>query len=220
MGLSEIQRLCTSLSGEAELVLGHVYGLRQWSIYADALVGHHTGAWLPGRQHTAICAVDRPRNFKQTADYLLALGGREEKRHEVADPDCTCGFYAYTDATSLYENSISAGYMAAVFGIIKAHGYVTQGPRGFRAEKAEIVALTYPHADSQFLHAIGSAGDLIPSNERWVPLTDRSDRYGQRQKLERLRDLHDPDLPLYETLDELLAVADPLLEPLTETKDE
>jgi hypothetical protein len=70
--------------------------------------------------------------------------------HITATPTCTCGYYAYTDAESLYENSYDSNKNSSffgarcVFGIIKASGHITQGTKGFRAEQAEIVALTVP----------------------------------------------------------------------------
>lgn len=60
--------------------------------------------------------------------------------HDVTDPRCTCGFYAYTSPEALYDNS--RGAKGSYFGIIKAWGKVTQGTKGFRAEKAQIVGLT------------------------------------------------------------------------------
>jgi hypothetical protein len=67
--------------------------------------------------------------------------------HDVTDPICTCGFYAYTDAQSLVRNSYStatATEVSSVFGLVKAYGLVTQGTKGFRAQKAQIVAATHP----------------------------------------------------------------------------
>jgi hypothetical protein len=62
--------------------------------------------------------------------------------HDVTDPRCTCGFYAYTNPEALYENSKRRA--DSYFGIVKAWGKVTQGTKGFRAEKAQIVGLTVP----------------------------------------------------------------------------
>lgn len=62
--------------------------------------------------------------------------------HAIAHPTCTCGFYAYTDRASIYQNSHSSPM--AMFGLVRLYGHVTQGTRGLRAERAETVALTMP----------------------------------------------------------------------------
>jgi hypothetical protein len=75
--------------------------------------------------------------------YGLSLGRRE---HNVTHPRCTCGFYAYTDWTSLKNNSnVHAEGNNYVYGLIRGHGHATIGTNGFRVERAEIVALTWPH---------------------------------------------------------------------------
>jgi hypothetical protein len=59
--------------------------------------------------------------------------------HEVPDENCTCGFYAYSSR----ENDGHTGAQN-VGGIIKGYGRTLIGPKGFRCEKAEIVALIDP----------------------------------------------------------------------------
>lgn len=62
------------------------------------------------------------------------------KWHHVAVQDCMCGFYAYRYPW------YGPGYMGAdkAFAVIEAYGHVSIGSRGFRAEKARIVALCAP----------------------------------------------------------------------------
>ena len=66
----------------------------------------------------------------------------EPVEHQVASLDCTCGFYAYTDRESNPYHAMHEG----VLGIVRGSGVATVGRRGFRAERAEIVALVDPGA--------------------------------------------------------------------------
>jgi hypothetical protein len=90
--------------------------------------------------------------FKISIDYPYQM---THERSDQLVPDCTCGFYAYTDPVSLREhsmrnssaefNSMVARYAySTVFGVIKGYGTTVIGTKGFRASRAEIVALTMP----------------------------------------------------------------------------
>jgi len=83
----------------------------------------------------------------------------------VAQPSCTCGYYAYNNTDSLLSNSYTSD--TSVFGLIRGYGKVTIVPKGFRAEKADIVALTHPHAFRRY-----SVGRDKPIHE-WIE-TSRS----------------------------------------------
>lgn len=65
--------------------------------------------------------------------------GPDEAPHQVASLGCACGFYAYTDneANPHHEDG-------NVLAVVEASGVATVGTRGFRAEKAEIVAFVAP----------------------------------------------------------------------------
>jgi hypothetical protein len=92
--------------------------------------------------------------------------------HDVTDPNCTCGIYAYTDPKSLLRNS--RRFSLSVFGLVKAYGLVTQGTHGFRAQKAEIIALTTPQQSRLDWHQIPvDDPDVLgfrPSVPRNIPL--------------------------------------------------
>lgn len=77
--------------------------------------------------------------------------------HTLASLNCQCGFYAYFDGGNDYlRDDFSAMSYAGMFltrtedkaarvgAIVNAWGKATVGSRGFRAEKAEIVALIVP----------------------------------------------------------------------------
>jgi hypothetical protein len=123
--------------------------------------------------------------------------------HEATLPSCQCGFYAYTDQQSLVENSGLDGTL--VFGLVRAFGKVTQGTKGFRAEKAQVIALTRPQ--------------VVPPSRR-TPFHRKTDR-----TIDLWETLHNPmsdfafdqivpeDLQTYETLGELIAASEPFLDP-------
>ena len=96
----------------------------------------YDGTWFPSP----------PIRSHPTIDHDLWEATLEAERadHNIGHPACTCGFYAYTDWGSLHQNSLTS-FEDYVFGLVRGYGHVTVGTKGFRAEKAEIVALTHPH---------------------------------------------------------------------------
>ena len=68
----------------------------------------------------------------------------EDAKHRAADLHCTCGFYAYFDdgPNTYFEPGVD------VLGIVEGYGQVTVGSRGFKAERAKIVALIIPAEDA------------------------------------------------------------------------
>jgi hypothetical protein len=61
-------------------------------------------------------------------------------KHRVGQKDCTCGYYAYFDGQNDYHDKSDA----RLAGLIEGYGNVTIGERGFRAQKAKLVALIIP----------------------------------------------------------------------------
>lgn len=106
------------------------------------------------------------------------------EKHDIGDPICTCGFYAYTNETSLQANSIT-GADNIYFGIVRSWGHVTEGTKGFRAEYSEIVGLT---------------GRMIGQyNKWWTSPNPRA------EVLEEERGLIPTTLPRYKNLEEMFA---------------
>jgi hypothetical protein len=62
-------------------------------------------------------------------------------KHRVAQLNCGCGYWAYFDKGSNPHHADRQ-----IIGIVEGHGNVTVGSRGFRAERAKIVALVDPKA--------------------------------------------------------------------------
>ena len=67
----------------------------------------------------------------------------KDGRHAAPSEDCHCGFYAYTDVEHDEIDSYNENDNF-VLGVIKGTGRTLIGTRGFRCEKAEIVALRDP----------------------------------------------------------------------------
>lgn len=67
------------------------------------------------------------------------------------EPDCGCGFYGYQEGSNdYYSPGMGSTSKGAIGGVFRGYGKVVLGTRGFRAEKAEILAL---YVDSEMLTA-------------------------------------------------------------------
>lgn len=117
--------MATQFEGRS-LVAGSVSGVRSWRIRKD---GTLTGVvyqepWGP-RLNTAHCMI------------YTNVPGVEHRR---AQAECTCGFYAYFHA----KHNSYGRYAQTVNGIIEGVGLASVGNKGFRIEKARVVALVKP----------------------------------------------------------------------------
>lgn len=61
--------------------------------------------------------------------------------HDVTDPRCTCGIYAYHDLASV-ERPWGNPNVIPIIGLIRGSGFATVGDKGFRVQRAEVVALS------------------------------------------------------------------------------
>lgn len=69
---------------------------------------------------------------------------RWKDRDHGVTVDCACGFYAITDHHNEYMKSFYGVTVPRIEGIVEGYGTVVVGSKGFRAEKAKIVALVIP----------------------------------------------------------------------------
>lgn len=108
---------------------GRIRGLRSFKVLPRD--GSHilAGCVCPVQWHAE---GNEAEHWATTIWDLYPPGGG---KHKVAGKDCHCGFYAHTDGKDDYRV-----YQNTVTGIIEGWGRVTIGSRGFRAEKARIVA--------------------------------------------------------------------------------
>lgn len=99
-------------------MVGVVTGIRRFTIYEDAdlLSPYAAKAWQCGwNKAECLCTA-----------------------HAAPNANCSCGFYAY------YGADQTESHVGNVTGIIEASGRVIVGSKGFKAEKARVVALIEP----------------------------------------------------------------------------
>jgi hypothetical protein len=65
--------------------------------------------------------------------------------HRAGHPGCTCGVYAYHSVKHMQYGYPRGHTVASTVGLIRAHGHVTIGTKGLRAERADLIALAVPH---------------------------------------------------------------------------
>lgn|SRR5882757_401768 len=109
--------------GSDNLIIDSVLGYRQWSWKSNELYSMHQTDWSKGNQR-AVC-------------HRGNLNEDIEPDHEAPDPDCSCGIYAHYLPLESYH-----AWSDRVFGVIEASGRILMGTKGYRAEKAKIVALS------------------------------------------------------------------------------
>lgn len=99
----------------------------------------------------AAAAKDKDFEFKLGFEVDFDFPVRHDYQTAL-NPECTCGFYAYTYTDSLINQSIPisdhtlrwAQSNGSVFGIVKGYGHTIIGSKGFRASKVQIMHLTMP----------------------------------------------------------------------------
>ncbi len=146
---------------DGELAIGSVFGIRQWARDEQGrLKGVHSLTWEDG-ENIAICesakhtppyslSPARAAQLKIKRDDLKRLWEQDKDDEaykawqkldaELNDPgfrDCGCGFWAYWDFN---PHEFHLGEKPVV-GVIEGYGKTIIGKRGFRCEKARIVAL-------------------------------------------------------------------------------
>jgi hypothetical protein len=136
-----------------DLAIGEVYGLRMWRMdqYGRLRARNWGNAepWRPG-VNVAKCVSkasdDAYSWFLRAAGFSPSGSSQPQSApkppHETPSENCQCGFYAYTD--DRHAETLSYKDSHVVLGIIKGTGRTLIGTKGFRCEKAEIVALRDP----------------------------------------------------------------------------
>lgn len=129
-----------------ELALGSVTGIRSWNVdKLGRLVGAASHIWSPGEQ-SAECSSPMMLQYVGLFGSSASVPGylrREEEARQKALKDhrldgCTCGFYAFYDGSTSYHKE---GW---VDGVISGYGKTVIGTKGFRCEKAKLIALAVP----------------------------------------------------------------------------
>ena len=139
------QELTGQDKAEIPFAVGSVTGLRQWTLtspdlakdphradrhWPAALLRGATGYDWPSGTVEAACNNGYPH--PSPAEFV---DGTEKSR-------CGCGYWAYWDSAGLSANRFSAtGNGLPVLGVIEGWGRVLIGEKGFRSQKARIIAL-------------------------------------------------------------------------------
>lgn len=125
-----------SCGQDLALVPGYAYGLRTWSFRRDSpeLRGSYGREWHAGIN-----------------DAECGKSSSVPRHARVPDRECSCGYYGYWSSRKdrLVEEAEQASCVCSscikiykVAGVIRISGRVIIGTAGFRAEKAEIMALS------------------------------------------------------------------------------
>lgn len=119
-------------SGEEDLLtIEGVIGYRQWGYSHAGLVSMKPADWSTGKLHARCERMLLEQDFK---------------KHKSPEISCYCGIYAHYLPIESYTRNYPA-----VFGVIEGSGKILMGTKGFRAEKAKILALAgYGHHNEWF----------------------------------------------------------------------
>lgn len=149
--------------------LGEIYGARAWRLddYGRLRALHiaDAPAWRPG-VNVATCHLDAATSwFTSSMGALMRLQHQYKvdpltgaivlatapeaaplppRPHDTPSETCKCGFYAYSD---IEHTEIQLGRpreTQLVIGTIRGSGRTLIGTKGFRCEKAEVIALVDP----------------------------------------------------------------------------
>lgn len=142
-------------------VAGSLVGLRAFDVDAlGRLAGPSFGGIFQPGENVATCGGGRPelaalaraqRDLARSmARWEITYGSAgsltksavETKKapHVTAGKGCSCGFYAYFDGRNDYAKA------SRVAAVIEGYGVCTVGERGFRSEKARLLAIVDPSA--------------------------------------------------------------------------
>lgn len=129
-----------SSNGAIPTYPGHIYGIRAFAVQRS-----NGGVLSPQQTHygwgngvnDAFCPRAEAAYISVTDWTDMSNPRSFRTEHQVAGSYCFCGFYAYFDPSDAYSYMPTSD--PGVLGIIRAHGRVTVGDDGFRAEHAEIV---------------------------------------------------------------------------------
>lgn len=190
-------------------VAGSLIGLRSFSVSRQGRLTGVVQKFPYGPDENLAQCVRGERILNKMLMHLDSPIGEEarrrEEQHQLIGLDCSCGFYAYFTGIDPYSSagSVMFGASSRVTGIIEGYGRTVVGTKGFRAEKARLVAIVFGvEANERLrnLHPImrvlrGQRPIPFPTHGEWIQIQS-----------------HYPDVPLYASLEEALA-AHPLTVP-------
>jgi hypothetical protein len=124
--------------GTDSLIIDSVIGYRQWFFVGNSLIGTMSVDWNTGNLR-AECKNN---------------SGEVEISHKAPHLGCTCGIYAHYLPLESYHS-----WSRRVFGVVEASGRILMGTKGFRAEKAKIVALAGLGGHNEWFEVVSTASE-------------------------------------------------------------
>lgn len=131
-----------------------VLAWRQWTVRAGTLSAlTRLDVWFPGRNE-ARCPV----------------GAGATAGAAPGAATCGCGFYAYRDPATLWENRVEHNFIVhgIVLGVVELAGWMTEHERGYRAQYGRVVAIAGPEAAQvRPEYEVDRHADFASLVERW-----------------------------------------------------
>lgn len=130
-------------TSDVELFPGTLRGYRYWR------VNRYCEDWTPLTGVSVESFTWKPRDNHARCVYLDNNGAvhpvhSENSESDIPNTMCQCGFYAWYEPQGAIQNHGNACMGLdgdIVLGVIEASGLIIPGSKGFRAEKADVVAL-------------------------------------------------------------------------------
>lgn len=133
--------------GDELLVLESVRGFKQWT-------------WSKERKLVSMFPADWTNGSLTSECSRYALNkDKASVRHRSPDLECTCGVYAHYLPLESYEKP-----RGCIFGVVEASGKILMGTKGFRAEKAKVVALGGYGPSNQFFENTEKTRGVYPDD--------------------------------------------------------
>lgn len=128
-----------------DLAIGEVRGTRAWQLMRNKLAGvSHAQVWVPG-ENRAECRRTQAVRAQMTISMPMPTTAYLPNPCSGMEPRCACGFYAYLRGVNDYlSESLPTPGGGQIGGVIRGWGKTVVGTRGFRTERAEILALYVP----------------------------------------------------------------------------
>jgi hypothetical protein len=133
-------------SGERSLVTEPIIGYRVWEWHQGMPHSLNGVPWHNAKLTAECNAYRHPKQYTKQYDFFAQEGlldgiidSLDYEDAPIPTPDCSCGIYARyfpQDIVDLFRR-------VPVIGVIAATGNIELGSRGFRAEKAKIIALVH-----------------------------------------------------------------------------
>ena len=127
------------------LVAGTIRGIRTWDMSAEyRLVSPFQYFEWQATDNVSECVqyVQKSVYLEDDNSTFYTVHDRLTNfEHKPAPKHCSCGFYAYHKHAVPQRTTTEVIFEGHIRGILEGYGTVTVGSKGFRAEKANILAL-------------------------------------------------------------------------------